>query len=421
MAGVRRRTVLGAVLAAAGGVSGCAGVARTVGLGESVRVAVSWSATELAAFRSVLRGWRGDGFELVPLGDDIDAALGARTSGRPNVVALPRLGLVGDNLDSLEPLPDDMWHLEYDRIWGRDQPGRRYALPFKLAHKSVVWYRRDVIDGDDLRPPQTWDDWLTLNEDILRRSGGIAPLALGGADGWMLTGFFENILLRNFPGRYDTLAAPERDPRLWRSGEVRATFEMLAEICARPGALAGGTDRALVQQFPDAMLEVFRYRRAAMVVAPDFAESVIRHFGVPADIVGTFPFPARSAAGGPLVMAGDLFVLPRPAGPEAHDLIRFLSTPQAPVPWIRDTGGFLAANPQTPTRFYSPMLEKLAADVRGQDVRFDLADQLGVVGGRDGLQLVLVDFLRALGDGMARDEAVRTALAAMVDIETGAG
>jgi alpha-glucoside transport system substrate-binding protein len=281
----------------------------------------------------------------------------------------------------------------------------------------VVWFRRAVFDEHGLEKPKTWDEWLALNEKIIR--SGMAPLSLGGADGWMLTGFLENILLRNFKGTYEALARPERDPGLWRSGDVRATFEMFADICGRPGALAGGVNRALVQQFPDAVLEVFRYHRAAMVAAPDFAESVIRHFGVPDGEVDTFTFPARSASGGPLVLAGDLFVLTRPTDERAVNLIRYLSTPQAPVPWIRDTGGFIAANPKTDLKFYSPTLARLSAELGAHDKRFDLADQLGTVGGRDGLQLVLVHFLRSLGDGTPRDEAVRTALDAMVDIEAG--
>jgi alpha-glucoside transport system substrate-binding protein len=412
MAEVRRRTVLGAGLAALGGVAGCASVARTVGVGDSVRVAVSWSATELTAFRSVLAGWGGE-YELIPLGDDIDAALGARTTGRPAVVALPRLGLVDSNVANLEPLPANV----YDPSW--NLPGGRYALPFKLAHKSVVWFRRAVFDEHGLDKPKTWDEWLALNERIVRL--GMAPLSLGGADGWMLTGFFGNILLRNFAGTYEALAAPKRDPGWWRSADVRATFEMFADICGRPGVLAGGVNRALVQQFPDAVLEVFRFHRAAMVVAPDFAESVIRHFGVPEREVDTFTFPARSAGGGPLMLAGDLFVLTRPAGERALDLIRYLSIPQAPEPWIRGTGGFIAANPGSGKDSYSPTLARLSTELRTHERRFDLADQLGPVGGRDGLQLVLVHFLRSLGDGTPRDEAVRTAVDAMSEIETEAG
>jgi alpha-glucoside transport system substrate-binding protein len=413
MAGVHRRTVLRAgALVAVAGAAGCSTIQRTTGVGDLVRVAVSWSATELAAFRSVLAGSGVDDYELIPFGDDIDAALGARTSGRPDVVALPRIGLVSANL---APLPDDVWRPEYDEIAGDN--GVHYGLPFKFAHKSVVWYRKKVFTDRGLQPPTTWDEWLTLNDKIIADPSLRAPLALGGADGWMLAGFFENILLRNFPDTYDELATPRHDPGLWQSNEVRRSFEMLADMWSRPGALTGGPDTALVQQFPDAVLEVFKYHRAVMVVAPDFAESVIRHFGVPPDEVDTFTFPAISTKAGPLVRGGDLLVLTRPASQAAVELIRYLSTPLAPVPWIRDTGGFIAANPDTDPHWYSPTLARLAAELRANPVRFDLADQLGAVGGRDGLQLVLQDFLRAVGG--SREDAVRTALTSMIAAEAG--
>ncbi|HEU5111098.1 MAG TPA: hypothetical protein VFT95_21360, partial [Micromonosporaceae bacterium] len=212
---------------------------------------------------------------------------------------------------------------------------------------------------------------------------------------------------------------------MWRGAAVRSAFDLFGQMCGRPGVFAGGPNRALVQQFPDAVLEVFRYHRAAMVVAPDFAESVIRRFGVPLEEVGTFTFPAVSNPDGPLVLAGDLLVLTRPAGPGARELIRYLATPQAPEPWIRDTGGFLAANPETSASLYGPVLSGLDTELRRSmaagRARFDLGDQLGPVGGRDGLQLVLVEFLRRLGAGGRRDEAVRAALDAMADIETKVG
>jgi alpha-glucoside transport system substrate-binding protein len=418
MTGLRRRTVLRAgALAAVAGAAGCSSVARTAGLGDFVRIAVSWSATELAAFRNVLAGRGLDDVDLIPFGDDIDAALGVRTTGRPNLVALPRPGLVAPNIANLEPLPDDLWRAEYDRIWSATLPaGRHYALPFKLAHKSVVWYRKKVFAEHGLNPPRTWSEWLALNERVISEPDLGAPLALGGADGWMLAGFFENILLRNFPGRYDELAKPGHDPRLWRSYSLLDAFDMLAEMWGRPGVFAGGPKRALVQQFPDAVLEVFKYHTALMVVAPDFAESVIRRFGVPPDEVDTFTFPADGPDPGPLVAAGDLFVLTRPAKPRALELIRYLGDPAAAVPWIRDTGGFIAANPGTDPGFYSQIQARHADELATHPIRFDLADQLGPAGGREGLHHVLKQFLLDLTAGRGQD-AITAALDAMIAAE----
>lgn len=406
----------GAALAPLAGLTaGCGGLARTTGLGEIVRVAVPWSATELAAFQRVLDPRGTNDTELVPLGDDIDSSLSASTTGRLDVVALPQPGNVAGNAGKLAPLPNEVWHDDYDRVWRQELPtGRHYALPFKIAHASVVWYRKSVFAAHGLTPPRTWPDWLELNESIIDRTG-VAPLALGGADGWVLAGFFENLLLRHFADGYEALLAPHRADR-WAKDDVRAAFRMAAEMWGRAGALSGGAARSLVLQYPDAVLEVFRYHRAAMAPVPAFAESVIRQFAVPQDDVGVFTFPA-GAPDAPLVMSGDLLVLTAPASPAATGLIRFLSTPDAPVPWIRDTGGFIAANPDTDPRYYSPTMRMLANDLRDNEVRFGLSDQLGKLGGREGLQRVLQDMLRALADGTSPADAAARAAAAMVEAE----
>jgi alpha-glucoside transport system substrate-binding protein len=388
-------------------------MARAAGLGDFTRVAVSWSATELSAFAHVLDGRGVADYELIPLGDDIGAALGARTSGRPDVVAVPQVGHVTANLDKLAPLPGGVWHDEYEKIWrAATVDGRHYALPFKLANVSVVWYRKDIFASHGLRAPSTWDDWLDLNERII--DAGIAPLALGGADGWALAQFFENVLLRTYPETFDELA-DQRDAKLWDSGEVRDAFEMVATMWSQAGALSGGAGNALVQQFPDAVLEMCRYGRAAMVQAPDFAESVIRRFAEDPDDFDTFTFPPGRGGDPPLVISSDLLVLTRPASGAAQDLIRYLARPAAPLPWIRGTGGFIAANPDTDLTYYSPTLRKLAKVLQEHDTRFGLSDQLGRLGGSEGLQRVLQDLLRGVATGIAPAEAARAACRAMVD------
>lgn len=408
---VHRRTLLRAAALAplAGLAAGCGELGQAVGLGDFVRVAVTWSAAELAAFARVLDRRGPADYELIPLGDDISAALGARTSGRPDIVAVPQVGYVTTNLDHLAPLPDGVWNAKYERIVpdARVQP---YALPFKLANVSVVWYRRDL----GITPPTTWDGWLDLNERII--DDGMAPLALGGADGWMLAQFFANVLLRTYQETYDALLG-KHAANLWESREVRTAFEMVATMWGRAGALAGGAGKALVQQFPDAVLEMCRYGRAAMVPAPDFAESVIRRFAHDPDDYDTFTFPPGRSGDPPLVISSDLLVLTRPASGAAQDLLRYLATPAAPLPWIRDTGGFIAANPDTDPKYYSPTLRRLAQALEDHPTRFGLADQLGRLGGSEGLQRVLQDLLRGVAAGVAPAAAARAAGRDMVDAE----
>jgi alpha-glucoside transport system substrate-binding protein len=412
---VSRRALLRvALLGPVAGVgAGCTGLSRAVGFGDVVRIAVSWSAAELTAFQRVL-GQRADDCEIVPLGDDIDAALGASSTGRPDMVALPRPRLVRGNFERLAPLPDDVWSSDYDDFWARqltDENGRHFAVPFKLGHASVVWYRKRLFEEHGLEPPRTWDDWLDLNTKITERTD-VAPLALGGADGWLLARFFENVLLRHFDDAYAAIVAGERGA--WGGDEVRAAFGMVARMWGAPGALARGADQALIAQFPEAVLDVFRYHRAAMVPAPDFAESVLRTFDVLDDDVDTFTFPAAPGLDTRLVVSGDLLVLTAPGTPAARSLIRYLSTSDAAVPWIRETGGFISANPSTDLGYYSPILRDLALDLRSKELRFGLSDSVAL--GSD-LQETLQQLLRALANDVDPTTAAETAATTMANAD----
>ncbi|HZC27680.1 MAG TPA: ABC transporter substrate-binding protein [Actinopolymorphaceae bacterium] len=440
-----RRSLLrgAALLPLAGSLSGCSFGADLLGVRRTVRVAVSWSAAELAAFRGVLDGLdhlpgqrpKDYSVEVVPLGDDIPTAVTARGAGRVDVVMLPVPGLVAENLGALERLPDGIWpgtdlSETYAPVWhsllfhadaatGVSVP---YGLPFKLAHDSLVWYRACLFDQLGLRPPTNWSEWLAVNDAIVARGGGVAPLALGGADGWMLTGVFQNILLARSPCAYDLLSrqGPGR-PRPWDLDEVRDAFRLLGQMWGAPGALAGGVKGSLVQQFPDAVLEVFHYHRAAMVVVPDFAEPFAERYRADppgcVDDVGVFAFPRVGAGVPPLIAGGDVAVLTKPAGDDAKDLLRRLADERAPLPWITGNHGFIAANRKAPQSFYTTVIEPFARQLHDRTFRFDLADQIGAVGGREGLWRVLQDFLARVGDGQgsraeeATDRAIEHLLA----------
>jgi alpha-glucoside transport system substrate-binding protein len=433
----RRQFLAGAAAGAAGSAVTSCRAADVLGLRPQVRVAVSWSATELQAFRKVLDRLSVDqyGIDLVPLGDDIETALGSvgsRYGRRPDIVMLPRPGLVAAHLKrgDLAPLPYNAtatWR--YAKVW--DLPaadGAHYGLPFKMAHKSAVWYRKDVFKRFGLEIPATWGEWLDLNDQLL--ANGVPPLALGAADGWVLTDFFENVLLGCAPAQYRALE--RRQPGLWTDRGVQQAFRLLGRMWAAPGVLAGGLDRSLAQQFPDAVVEVFGHGHAAMVLSADYAELVIRQFGDPLN-AGVFPFPVVAGAAGalartqpPLVVGGDVAVLAASPSEQAKDLVAKLAEPAAPLPWIDGYGGFLAANPQTSDRHYSPELAGLADQLSRQPagpIAFDLSDQLGALGGSDGLWQVLQDLLvKVVTSGpQAVEAAAAEACRAMSDLEAELG
>lgn len=446
-----RRTFLrtSATLPLAATVSGCA-ADELLGTRNAVRVAVTWSGAELEAFRDVIDNLRGldmthlgltrpmdYAVDLIPRGDSIAAAIGARGTVKPDVVMLPRPGLVNRYRDDLEALPREGNAQLSKRVWPHQDrwrqllsdsdTGQMYGLPFKVAHKSAVWYRKQLFAEHGLTPPRSWWELLGLVDQLVRndelRRAGIAPLALGAADGWVLTDVFENILLALHDDTYKLLLEFHPDPnsesvRRWNDHHVVEALVRLGRLWGRRGVLSGGLDRSLVSQYPDAVQEVFAYERAAMVVAPDFADLIIeeRYGAEPSarrrDEVGVFQFPADSRSGPPPVLVGsDIAVLPAPASAPAKDFVMRLSHRGAALPWIHHARGFIAANPRTNAR-YSAQSARLARDLeelrdpetstqegeqRGR-LAFDLSDQLEAVGDRDGLWRALDRFLLDIGD-----------------------
>jgi alpha-glucoside transport system substrate-binding protein len=425
----------GTATAVAGAVTGCGSGADVFGLRRTVKIAVSWSAEELQAFRAVLDGLGSLDYpiELIPLGDDIGAAFGPRTPRRPDIVMLPQPGLVRTLQTQLAPLPPKAKakasQLHAEGVWRDLLPDTKrgpYGLPFKMAHKSTIWYRKPVFAALGLRAPTTWRGWLKLNAHLVEKR--IPPLALAAGDVWMLTDLFENVLLGCSPDTYHKLA---NDRSGWTATAVAQALRLLGRMLTAPGTLAGGVNRSRVQQFPDAVVEVFGHKKAAMVIAPDFAELVVRRFARDPDDVGVFTFPRidgddQDSVGPtvplpPVIVGGDIAVLPKPADANALDLVTRLAGKDAALPWIKKYGGFLAANREAPTTSYSPALHQLAEqlDDGRRSVAFDLSDQLGTLGGNEGLGRVLQEFLVAVGKhGSASvPHAADTAVARLVRLE----
>lgn len=427
----------------------------------SVRIAVSWSGNELAAFRKVLAGLAAaqtfnGRVEVLPLGDDIDTALSAGGRDAPDIVMLPDPGpiqrLAGT---ALAPLPATLWSYPQEQpfysepwrelLWHNDCDGRAdlYGVPFKAANMSLVWYDKSAFDGYDsstfaLPADQSPDGWPLAQWP--GRIGEFAAarrhlFALGAADGWVLAYHFANLLQAIAPNAYRALSIPGDSagrcaspvkstprPADWNDRDVQQALRMLGEIWCVRGAFAGGVAEPLRRQFPDAVRDVFQHRHAAMVIAPDYAEPIVREClrrtGRDARSVGVFGFPGLSASAtadphnAPDVGGGDVMVMTKYAAPQAKDLITALAAPNASEPWVSTLGGFIpphtgAATPDS----YTNLFRDVAGRMRDWTV-FDFADVVGPRGRRDGLWFILTRFLMDVGDrgAGAVDAAVKTAI-----------
>lgn len=418
---VSRRAVLGGLgLAGLGALAGCG-----TGGDDTVRVAVVWSGVELQAFRRALASFTAESglrVSVVSLGDNAEPLLagGLAPAVAPDVAILPQPTPIGDGrrLADLGQVfvtggpdpyrPGSLW-----ATLATDRAGRRRGVWYKATHKSLVWYRRDVFADHGLHPPEDWASWVEMC-GVLAGQGRIAPLALGAADGWVVTDWFENVLLGRHPDLLDQWAV-----RGWRDeyeGGVRDALGDLAALWSTDGLFPGGTERALLLQFGDSVLDVMARGGAAMVAGADFAYPVA-HPVVPDAQLGWFPFPRPSAQGPrPVLVGGDLAVLLAAAGDGGRRLIEWLAQPRAAQGWAAE-GGFVSLHREV--RRYPPAYRDtfgtIPTEVRvTSGTTYDLSDRLsGRLAGGDGtrgLSWILQRFLSDLGRPVTRPAAVATAM-----------
>lgn len=384
MAGRVRRgvAVVTAILLA---VTGCSGV--RVGqdgelAGHVIEVAAIWTGAEQETFLAVMEAFErrtGARVRYTSGGDDLPALLNSRLAGGspPDVALLGQPGVVAQlaRRGALHPLTGSAFaavNTHYDESWlefGRVD-GELYAIPYKVANKSVIWYRTDAFQEAGVTPPKTWEELVDATG--LLGDAGVGAMAVPGADGWVLTDWFENVYLRLAgPERYDQLARHELP---WTDPTVVATLELLAEYWTRDRAIQ---DSPLQLTFSQAVADVFGPRpKSAMLFEADFVAVEINKLAIAA--IGPearfFEFPSVDASPRSVVTAGDLAVMLRDT-PGARALITFLASPEAAEMAVA-RGGFLSANRSVDLSAYPDATTRdLAASLLEAEVlRFDLSD-----------------------------------------------
>src|SRR6266436_1079647 len=221
--------------------------------------------------------------------------------------------------------------------------GKLYALVFKVANKSLVWYNVPAFKTAGVKPPVTWAQLLAAAKTI--KASGTPAYSIGGADGWTLTDMFENIYLRTFgPAKYNALSTHKIK---WTDTSVATALKTMGQILGDTGNIAGGSSGALQYGFNESVTNAFGTPpKAAMVFEADFVGGVILSSTKAQAGTGfnVFKFPTTNNGPGAngVEIAGDLFVTFRDT-PAIRAFVNYLATAPAAEAWAKQ-GGFGTGN-----------------------------------------------------------------------------
>ncbi|MET9151599.1 ABC transporter substrate-binding protein [Streptomyces griseoflavus] len=355
--------------------------------GETLEVAAVWTGTEQKNFKKVLAEFEkrtGAEVTFVPAQDPIINFLGSKIAGGapPDVALLPQPGAIKQAVEKgwAKPLGAEASKElaeNYTQGWqdiGKVD-GKQYGVYYKAANKSLIWYNAQVFENAGAAEPQTWEELLTTAQTVY--DSGVTPFSVGGADGWTLTDWFENVYLSQAgPEKYDQLARHEIK---WTDPSVKEALTTLAGIWGKQDYVAGGASGALQTEFPASVTQTFTggdQPKAGMVYEGDFVQVNI---GETEAEVGTdakvFPFPAVGDDP-PVVSGGDAAVILKDSE-AAQALATFLASPDAASVQAK-LGGYLSPNKNVPNSAYPNEVQRKMAKAlldAGDDFRFDMSDQ----------------------------------------------
>ncbi|MDZ5621363.1 ABC transporter substrate-binding protein [Nocardioides bizhenqiangii] len=321
---------------------------------------------------------------------DFTTEIRTRVSGGdpPDIALFPQPGLVTDLVDTGDALPlNDL--IDTDDLEGHIVPGfldsvtvddEVYAVPVRMAAKSLVWYPVPEFEEAGYQVPETWADLEALQEQM--RSDGETPWCLGaesGADtGWVYTDWVEEIMLRTAgPDVYDDWTSHEIP---FDDDAVVEAVEQFGEIVHTEGNVRGGPDGSLNTPFGESVLPLvedppgcFMHRQANFITTfmpEDVQADLPANVGVfvlPGDVEGGFE-------GTPVLGGGDLAAA-LVNDSDVVEVMEFLASSDFGAEWAAE-GGWLSPSVEFDTSNYATEIDQQIAELVSQaDVfRFDGSD-----------------------------------------------
>lgn len=365
-----------------------------------VTIVGAFGEAEAEAFEESLKSFEEDsGIDITYTpSTDFTTEINSRVKGGnpPEIALFPQPGLVMDFAESgdaialnelvdLDPIEQSLIPGFLDSV--RDSDDNVYAVPMRMAVKSLVWYPKAAWDEAGYQVPETWDDLMALSDQMV--SDGNTPWCIGaesGSDtGWVYTDWMEEMMLRT--------AGPETYDQ-WTKHEIPFDDEAVKEagnrfgddIMFKEGYVFGGPDNTLTTAFGDADDPMWKPEPGCMMmrngnfITGFFPEDIQKNLDDEAGVFVLPPIP-DGYDGTPILGGGDMaaaFV----NDSDVVEVMEFLGSSDFGGPWAK-TGGWLSPHTTFDASQYPNETTKQMFQIAAEaDVfRFDASDLMpGSVG-----------------------------------------
>jgi alpha-glucoside transport system substrate-binding protein len=365
-----------------------------------------WTGTEQQNFQTVIDAFN----ELYPNvsvkytsgGDNLAPLLSTAVQGGnpPDIACIAQPGLMADfaSQGAIKPIDDlrqdivDNFGESVADVGAID--GTQYAVMWKAANKSTIWYNVADFEEAGVDPPETWED-LNAARDTLK-AAGITPYSVGVDVGWPISDLFENVYIRTAGAdMYDKLAKHEIP---WTDQSVKDALTVMQDVVGTSDDMVGGTSGALQTDMPTSVANVFSDSpKGAMVIIGDFAPAQGEFTLEPVSGYNVFTFPSIEGSAPAAVGGGDLCVNFKESE-AATAFLKYLTTPEAAEIMV-SKGGFTSPNKNVDESAYSDEITRSTATALtdADTFRFDMSDlQPSSFGGTPGAGLfkAFTDFVQ---------------------------
>ena len=222
----------------------------------------------------------------------------------------------------------------------KDGKPEYFGFFYKVDLKSLVWYVPENFEEAGYEVPETMEELMALNDQIVADGGTPWCIGLGSGDatGWPATDWVEDLMLRTqSPDVYDKWVTNEisfNDARVIEAIDVFGSFAKNEDYVAGGVASVGSTD---FRDSPKGLFTIppkcYMHRQASFI--PSFFPEGTE-LGVDADF---FYFPAYSTKnlGKPVLGAGTVWAITKDSK-LARVLMSYMQTALANEIWMAQSG-----------------------------------------------------------------------------------